>query len=981
MTSSYRGYARASGSLNSGKIVDPSQKILQRNQEFLEDFRRIREFERQQEADAFRQYQTNTKTAADSQINNLELQADYGRIVSDQQARNVQKKQAAMQKAFDRKGSQPSGFEKALGAATALKDFSQTATKLVGDYNKAKAAEQEKEDFSTPTRIAYSQLYGDLDTNPVPKVTPNSLMGAEEQANSARIIASDQEAMSAVQEATGDIGGALDSQRAASQTSAAFTNPARQRLMLKQTFASQLGSFDGLIPTDNGDKQWSQLSTKEKAEYFPYAKAQIFHKMGIDPRNMDPENEYLINKIANDNSMQYFASEGKKELTAGRQNDVNNAAMLFQEEPSAINAAGMYMAFHRQAGGDDRKARESMFEEFESANYTNQQVNTFLTSKVPGLEKSWQEQFKGDARELLNKRSENDVRSAEALDNERQINDLQRAEALRTSIAADMAEDGVYNGATADEISTKIKEFRATGDLKSAQALELALPRTVSAIEDERIDEYFTELELNGVQGDLTQKMVLESDLSAQKKKEWLARVQQFDATAPTKQGLERAKGVIENALKHRAKFNSLGATRDPSINNAINYAMDQYQADYKEAMLQPNATPSSAQEYALGRFQKELGTDDFKGTYAILDVGSATEIPRGKSTFTNKSFEITPVDEGPFFTDLADIRTALQVPNATSAVGLIPHEQLKSISVQSLKQNGIPANIQYIASQTNLPAFEILNRQLKAADLPEIPQEVYESAKEAQNTVTSDLQHLLNKYPSPTRTDIAMIGSGQEPVYSSRVPTAVKDDIEFQRGVAGVAERLGVSAGDLMAVMDFETGGTFNPAKKNMAGSGATGLIQIVEPTAIGLGTTTAELAQMSRVQQLEYVEKHLKNIGIKSGSNLSDLYMAVLFPAAIGKPDDFVLFGNGAMPKYRGTAYTQNASLDKNGDGSVTKGEAVTRVVGHANVWRQARNLNPAVVAAQSKKQTRTKEQGPGSGYWKWDEQRNLWVKGNAN
>ena len=525
----------------------------------------------------------------------------------------------------------------------------------------------------------------------------------------------------------------------------------------------------------------------------------------------------------------------------------------------------------------------------------------------------------------------------------------------------------------------KIKEFRATGDLKSAQALELALPRTVSAIEDERIDEYFTELELNGVQGDLTQKMVLESDLSAQKKKEWLARAQQFDVTAPGKQSLTRATAIITRSLNHRAKVNPLAETREPSILGAINYALDQYQADYKEAMLQPNATPASAQEYALGRFQKEFGTEDYKGTYAVLDP--ATVDGSYKPTFTNTSFGITPVDANTTFTDLAEIRTALQVPNATSAAGLISYPQLKSISVQSLKQNGMPANIQYIASQTNLPAFEILNRQLKAVDLPEIPQEVYESAKEAQNTVTSDLQYLLNKYPTPTRTDIAMIGSGQEPIYSQRVPTAIQGDTEFQRGVAGVAQRLGVSAGDLMAVMDFETGGTFDPAIRNGAGSGATGLIQIMESTAIGLGTTTDQLSKMSRLQQLDYVEKYLKNTGIKQGAGLSDLYMSVLFPAAIGKSDDFVLFGKGAMSGFEGGAYTQNAGLDKNGDGSITKAEASTKVLGHANVWRQPRNLNPAVVAAQAKKTTRTKEQGPGSGYWNWDEQRNLWVKGNAN
>ena len=137
MTSSYRGYARASDNLNSGKVIDPSQKILQRNKEFLEDYRRVREFERQQEAEAFQQYQKNTQTATNSQVDAANLQANYGKIVSDQKQANVRKKQAAMQQAFDRKAKEPSNWEKTLGTAKALVNLSATASKVYGDYKKA----------------------------------------------------------------------------------------------------------------------------------------------------------------------------------------------------------------------------------------------------------------------------------------------------------------------------------------------------------------------------------------------------------------------------------------------------------------------------------------------------------------------------------------------------------------------------------------------------------------------------------------------------------------------------------------------------------------------------------------------------------------------------------------------------------------------------------------------------------------------------
>jgi hypothetical protein len=162
----------------------------------------------------------------------------------------------------------------------------------------------------------------------------------------------------------------------------------------------------------------------------------------------------------------------------------------------------------------------------------------------------------------------------------------------------------------------------------------------------------------------------------------------------------------------------------------------------------------------------------------------------------------------------------------------------------------------------------------------------------------------------------------------AGEIPSEVIQDTEFTQGVTNLAKKYNVPEDYLYAVMGFETGGTFDPAEKNRAGSGATGLIQFMDSTAEELGTTTDKLAGMSRSEQLVYVDKYFSGKGIEGG-NLGDIYMAVLFPAAVGKPDDFVLFGKGALPKYTGKAYEQNKGLDKNGDGSITRGEAVESVL----------------------------------------------------
>src|SRR5262249_41244041 len=75
-----------------------------------------------------------------------------------------------------------------------------------------------------------------------------------------------------------------------------------------------------------------------------------------------------------------------------------------------------------------------------------------------------------------------------------------------------------------------------------------------------------------------------------------------------------------------------------------------------------------------------------------------------------------------------------------------------------------------------------------------------------------------------------------------------------------------------------------------------------------------------MTPVEQLDYVKDFLMPFKGRMNS-LEDAYMAVLCQAAVGKPNDYVLFTKGTR------AYSQNPSLDKNGDGKITKKEGTAR------------------------------------------------------
>lgn len=151
-------------------------------------------------------------------------------------------------------------------------------------------------------------------------------------------------------------------------------------------------------------------------------------------------------------------------------------------------------------------------------------------------------------------------------------------------------------------------------------------------------------------------------------------------------------------------------------------------------------------------------------------------------------------------------------------------------------------------------------------------------------------------------------------------VPGSERVSPAFKEKVVQIAADLGTNPNFLMAVMSFESGESFDPAKRNPV-SGAVGLIQFMKPTAVGLGTTQEALAQMTAEEQLDFVAKHFKPFKGRLNT-LEDTYMAVLFPAAVGKGAAHVLFRKPSVK------FTQNSGLDINRDGAITVGEAADRV-----------------------------------------------------
>lgn len=107
------------------------------------------------------------------------------------------------------------------------------------------------------------------------------------------------------------------------------------------------------------------------------------------------------------------------------------------------------------------------------------------------------------------------------------------------------------------------------------------------------------------------------------------------------------------------------------------------------------------------------------------------------------------------------------------------------------------------------------------------------------------------------------------------------------------VCANLGIAVDWLVAIIGVETANTYSSTITN--GIGCVGLIQFCPGHGdVAVGSTTAQLKQMTVEQQLPYVQKYFEvqkqTFGMQWNS-FADVYMTVFLPAYASKPDSFTV------------------------------------------------------------------------------------------
>lgn len=152
--------------------------------------------------------------------------------------------------------------------------------------------------------------------------------------------------------------------------------------------------------------------------------------------------------------------------------------------------------------------------------------------------------------------------------------------------------------------------------------------------------------------------------------------------------------------------------------------------------------------------------------------------------------------------------------------------------------------------------------------------------------------------------------------LYQNKVSAAFIDK------VIKISKNLNVDPNWIMALINFESAGTFSPGITNKLGY--TGLIQFGTSAAADLGTTTAKLRAMTAVEQLDWVEKYYKlwykRLGIAKVDSFLDMYLVTFFPKAVNQPLDFIIKSTDVSPEKIAKA---NPIFDLNKDGKITLAE----------------------------------------------------------
>lgn len=179
-------------------------------------------------------------------------------------------------------------------------------------------------------------------------------------------------------------------------------------------------------------------------------------------------------------------------------------------------------------------------------------------------------------------------------------------------------------------------------------------------------------------------------------------------------------------------------------------------------------------------------------------------------------------------------------------------------------------------------------------------------------NDILKSKPDVASKLTKSTSADVKAASTA-----TTSVDTSAIQDPDFKKKLEKIADKLGIASADLYKIIKFETAGTFSPTSQDPHGV-SIGLIGFTEKTAQSLGTSKAELGKMTAVEQLDYVYKFYKMVGVRPGDDRGTIYMLTFMPAFAHSPDQTVLGkkdgGTLTLPSGKSTGLSMHKVWEQN-------------------------------------------------------------------
>ena len=164
----------------------------------------------------------------------------------------------------------------------------------------------------------------------------------------------------------------------------------------------------------------------------------------------------------------------------------------------------------------------------------------------------------------------------------------------------------------------------------------------------------------------------------------------------------------------------------------------------------------------------------------------------------------------------------------------------------------------------------------------------------------------------------------GQDFELSGASKEKVGDDRDFLRAIAEMSNRRNMDPSLLLGAIASES--SFDPTAVNKT-TGAAGIFQLKPEIAKELGTSTDEILEMSRVEQLKLMDKFFDKIKLPDNATAGQLKTSIVLPNYAMESDSYELMtkfskfsdGQRGFPD----VYERNKNLDTNNDGFITVGE----------------------------------------------------------